>query len=176
MTGGMLELPGLGSLLNMLPPEVGQVMSMIKEAESRDDDEASQHPCAREINACIRETGSDSRSAIEGCLVKHYTALSSDCKCFVHHITNGRVPTAAPSSSPAAVRISASSAPEPVLIRTVSFSPSVKKMPVEVVDDLKASPQPVHRISCLFVFLALTIFTFLIVRAVVSLLCRGPRS
>merc|ERR1719453_1196203 len=86
-------------MMSMLPPEIasmlGATMQLQDMMEEPEEPEEAQHPCAREVNACVRETGCNSRSAIEGCLIKHFTQLSAECKCFVHHITNGRVSTAA---------------------------------------------------------------------------------
>jgi hypothetical protein len=147
----------------------------------RDEPEEAQHPCAREVNACVREMGqgfSNSRSAMEGCLVKHFAQLSSECQCFVHHITNGRVPV--PPASAARV---VTSAPEPaaVLIRTVSVPPTKGPGAVEVtmdgtMVDMPSHPRALHQVSCLFVFLSLVLVTFFLVRAIFSLLCRGARS
>jgi hypothetical protein len=44
------------------------------------------HPCAVEVEQCVRETGTKERRAIERCLLAHYEDLSATCKCFVHEM------------------------------------------------------------------------------------------
>lgn len=143
--------------------------SMTLEAkEEQEEEEVAQHPCAREVNACVRETGSDSRSAIEGCLVKHLTELSTECKCFVHHITNGIV-----NAAPAAVATPVAVA-RPVAIGTVTARPGAE---VEVViADGRIAPHPVHSLTCLFVFTGLFLLSFLVMRSLVTLLCCRGRA
>lgn len=165
-------MPGLGSMLSMLPPELASMvsssMTLEAEEEQEEEEEVAQHPCAREVNACVRETGCDSRSAIEGCLVKHFTELSTECKCFVHHITNGRV-----NAAPAAVATPVAVA-RPVAIGTVTARPDAE---VEVViADGGIAPHPVHSLTCLFVFTGLFLLSFLVMRSLVTLLCCRGRA
>merc|ERR1719502_976064 len=90
-------------LKGMLPPELAATLpELVRDMtdELEEPDEPAQHPCAAEVNACIRETGDQSRSAIEGCLVRHIQSLSDECKCFVHHITGN--PRSPPAVKPAA--------------------------------------------------------------------------
>jgi len=165
------NMPGFGSVLEMLPPELASIVSasMIEEEEMKEEqDHEPQHPCAREVNACVRETGSESRSAVEGCLVKHFTELSTECKCFVHHITNGRV-DAAPA---AAVSGMARATARPVVIGTVTTRP-VAVDEVIIADRGMSSKidHPAHRLTCLFVFTGLFLLTFLVLRSLITLLC-----
>lgn len=172
-----LATPGLGMMMSMLPPEISNALAAAmqeaeEEAEAAEKAEEAQHPCAQEVNACVRETGCNSRSAIEGCLVKHFTQLTAECQCFVHHITNGRVPT------------QAAAPPVPVAIRTVSMPMEVRTsraggLEVEVKELAMEPHHPAHSLSCLVVFTGLFLLSFFIMRAIVTLLCcptRGRRS
>jgi len=174
-----IMMPGLGSMLSMLPPELASMVQStmalgeeLEEQEEEEEAEAPQHPCAREVNACVRETGCNSRSAIEGCLVKHFTQLSTECKCFVHHITNGRVSAPTPAAAVSAPRLAPHAVP--VIIATVA---SASHEPVQevIIADVTA-PHPVHRLSCLFVFTGLFLLSFFVVRAIITLLCCRGRA
>jgi hypothetical protein len=56
------------------------------------------HPCDREIDMCVSETGSNERSTLEVCLTSHLDELSPSCKCFLHKVLGETAPaaTAAP--------------------------------------------------------------------------------
>ena len=171
----MMMLPSsFGSLLGtMLPPEVAQLLigmpPLINMQEIEHEDEAepaeARHPCAREVALCTREAGSASRDAIESCLVQHLEQLSPECKCFVHHMANSRTSQQAP-SAPRPAELT------PIAVRTVPTHPGFAEPP-------PMRQHPVHQLSCLFLFTAFFVITFLLVRAcVVSLLFSGraPRA
>jgi len=170
-----LTTPGLSMMMSMLPPEISNALAAaLQEAEEQEEAaekaEEAQHPCAQEVNACVRETGCNSRSAIEGCLVKHFTQLTAECQCFVHHITNGRVPT------------QAAAAPVAVAIRTVSTPMEARTSHAGGLEVTELGLEPdhsAHSLSCLIVFTGLFLLSFFIMRAIVTLLCcptRGRRS
>jgi len=172
--------PGFGSMLSMLPPEIRQfvVSGMAleeEEPEPEPETQEAQHPCAREVSACVRETGCNSRTAIEGCLVKHIAQLSAECRCFVHHITNGRVSTTPPAKPVAVTPVATIS--QPVAIRVVSHNAEVREALPRMQEHTGHVPPitPVHRLSCLLVFTLLFLLSFLVVRAIVKLLCCQPR-
>jgi len=160
--------PSMERIFNgMLPPELAAMLGSVMEMEEElDEPEEPQHPCAREVSTCVRETGSDSRSAIEGCLVKHITQLSAECKCFVHHITNGRVPQPQPPTA----KLIVTAVPQPVAIRTVAGGANARG---------PAAPEPtrpVHRLSCLLIFSSLFLLSFIIMRAIFKILCCPARA
>lgn len=105
-----MRMPALASII---PPDflglLGLRQSLLEEEEEDEVEEGpAQHPCAREVSACIRETGNTRRDTIEACLVKHLAQLSSECKCFVHHVAEHKLPPAAaqprvPARAPTAV-------------------------------------------------------------------------
>lgn len=166
---GPMAMPGFSSMLDMLlPPELAILSSPVLvelEDEEPDEEVVSQHPCAREVSACTHETHTTSRDAIEACLVKHFTQLSRECQCFVHHVTNGR--TSQP--QPAAV------------VRTVPVVATARPVPLSSThhDDVHHPPPPsagYHRLSCLVVFTTLFLATFLLVRACVITCCAARRA
>jgi len=162
----MAPMAHISPLLEMLPPELaamfssGQLPSVVEAAlDEADEPEPAEahHPCAREVGACTREMGCESRAAIEQCLVRHFEDLSAECKCFVHHVTGG---------------------PPAVVHRPVARDAGVAdadRVAVATVSFEEVRVHPVHRLSCLFVFTALVLLLFLLVRACCSLLCgRAP--
>lgn len=152
-------MPGFSSMLQMLPPELGSILDTVQIMEEREPE--PQHPCAREVDICTRETHSMSRAAIEDCLIRHLPQLSRECQCFVHHITNGR----ASAQQPSAVAQPRSTLP---MVHTVSV-PTPK--PAEHLMDVHTQSvhHSAHSLSCLLIFTAL--FLFLLVRACCQACC-----
>jgi len=83
----------------------------------------------------------------------------------VHHITNGR--TTAPTSA-AVIKVTSAAEARPVAIGTVSSPHSVREVVVAEVPS-----HPAHRLSCLLIFTGLFLLAFLVVRAIITLLCCG---
>lgn len=181
---GPREMPSLGSMLGLMAPELGAIFDQL-EREEEEEPEEPQHPCATEVNACIRERHSTAREAVEGCLVQHFEKLSRECKCFVHHVTGGKVPS---SSTSAPAPVAAANRPAafvhavpvgggPTLVRTVAVPSTSAPARVEraqaTVAEEPHEPHPIHRLSCLFVFTGLFLAFFLVVRACL-VFCSGP--
>lgn len=138
-----------------------------EEAVEEEEDDEPAHPCAREVPLCIRETHSEASAAITDCLIKHFEQLSSECKCFVHHMKQRT--TAAPSAAAA----SSSSSPT---VRTVA-APGARASVVVTLASEEEGPshRPYHRLSCLFFFTALFVVAFLLARACVLTLCGSSK-
>lgn len=181
--------PSMGGMFSMFPPEIMQQMlspglaaiigGIEREIklEEEEEEEAASHPCAREVNICTRETHSTSRAAIEGCLVEHFESLSPECRCFVHHITDGKVPAGA---KPVAAQVAPKKNSQRNDVVTVRAVPLMET--TILVDDLMVDEVPVHRhgeghkLSCLFFFTLFFLFTFLVVRACCRCLCCPARA
>lgn len=135
-----------------------------EEDEDEEQEEVAQHPCAAEINACVRVTGARDHDTIKECLHEHLSMLSSHCKCFVqqHHsfVQQG---TDSRSQAPAhATPLSTRSAPAVVVVDAAApFAPP----PIH----------PLHRLSCLLFFTALFLLTIMLTRALLNTLC-APRA
>jgi len=134
------------------------------EEEEEEEEAASTHPCAIEVTKCMQVAASDARDAIEGCLVRNFERLSPGCQCFVHQMTNGRVPPA-PVTSEA---------------RLVSSKPMPEQAEVVVVfdEDGRSSSSmhahPRHRLSCIFLLTSAMLVVFVLMRMIVSA-CSPPR-
>lgn len=185
----MMMAPSLGGMLSMFPPEIMEQMlspglaailrGIDREEEEEDDKEAS-HPCAREVDICTRETHSITRSAIEGCLVKHFESLSAECRCFVHHITDGKVP-ASPKPAQVAPPKKKLAAPEADNVVTVHAVP-LRDTTIFVEDFIEDGPRESirhargHSLACLLFFTLLFFTFFFTVRACCILLCCRARA
>lgn len=68
----------------------------------------------------------------------------------------------------AVIKVTSAAEARPVAIGTVSSPHSVREVVVAEVPS-----HPAHRLSCLFVFTGLFLLAFLVVRAIITLLCCG---
>lgn len=162
--GGLMP-PDLVSMLRLTLGGMDVQLSMDKEEEEEEPEGAeAQHPCAKEVSACVREThGDDSRPAIESCLVRHMAQLSPECQCFVHHVTGGRYAASAASAAPAAATATVS-------VRTVPTPETVAVVGPDMVIVEPSMPRA-HGAACLFILTVLFVLSFLLVRSCVTLLC-----
>jgi len=186
----MMMAPSLGGMLSLFPPEIMQQMlspglaailrEVEREEEDEDEDEEASHPCAREVDICTRETHSTTRSAIEGCLVKHFESLSAECRCFVHHITDGKVP-ASPKPAQVAPPKKKLASPEANNVVTVHAVP-LRETTIYVEDLVEDAPRESfrhaqgHSLACLLFFTIFFFLTFFAVRACCILLCCRARA
>lgn len=179
--------PSVGGMFSMFPPEIMEQMlspglaaiigaaERQMELEEEEEEEASSHPCAREVSICTHETGSTSRAAIEGCLVKHFESLSSECRCFVHHITDGKVPAA---SKPTAAQVAPkkkAKGDDVVTVRAVPLTETTIFVDDMMVEELPARSRG-HSLSCLLFFTLFFLLFFLAVRACCRFLCCPART
>lgn len=183
--------PSAGGMFSMFPPEImNQMLSpglaaiiggieREMEREEEEEEEASSHPCAREVSICTQETGSTSRAAIEGCLVKHFESLSAECRCFVYHITDGKVPAA---SRPTAAQVAPkkkAKGDEVVTVRAVPLTETTIFVDDVMVEELPAHSRGHsrgHSLSCLLFFTLFFTLFFLAVRACCRFLCCPART
>jgi len=165
-----MDAHAMAMLQSFFPPELSAVLRMMPMAiemeEPQEEAHEEEHPCMREMAACARETGD--RSPLD-CLVRHIDALSPECKCFVHHHTNGRYASAPRPTNP--IAISVRTVPLPAA-REATINGEVVVEPMPPPEEAKG----VHRLSCLFVFTALFLLSFMLARACIVLLCCSATS
>lgn len=194
-TGPMATSGPMLEFTSFLPPELRQLLGggifEIEEEEDGAEEEEEgppMHPCAREIGACQRGAASPTgREALEHCLVEHFEQLSSECKCFVHHVVGSRPPTAAaaiakPPVLPAVAMAKATVAPsasKPVVVAVPLSKPAhdgaIELMLVRGTPPTVTELHPLHRLSCLFLFSAILLVSIMLGRACV-LACFPPRA
>jgi len=165
--GGMMTPMMPSTLSSFFPPELFELLRgggleiemEEEEEETLDNEDPPTHPCAREIGACTRETGSSAREGLEQCLVRHFTQLSTECKCFVHHVVGSKPPTvAAAVAAPPAI---------PHVVVVGKPLPAHGSVTVGVVRASQAELHPLHRLSCLFLFSAILLVSIMLGRACV---------
>merc|ERR1719375_2203828 len=97
-----MMMPAFEVEMSQMGREMDRVFDQL-EAEAEAEAAAPQHPCWREVPACIQETGTEERDAIYGCLLRHRPQLSHECGCFVDHTV--RPAASAPAKGIAAVPV-----------------------------------------------------------------------
>jgi len=108
------------------------------------------HPCAAEMNQCIREGVSQDRTSMEQCLLVHYEDLSPTCKCFLHEIDDS-------SQTMAAVKQHTPPAAAAPVVMTV---PTVDEVKIELVPP----HEPMRHISCMLFMPLMVVAIALLVR------------
>jgi len=102
------------SMLDLMIPAFG---SLFEEVHAPHQVQAppptSSAPCATEVQVCVKELrGVTARSAIQQCLVSHYAALSSKCKCFLHQVMGDELEKVVPGAK--------AQTPEKPLVRSIA--------------------------------------------------------
>jgi len=131
---------------------------------------SSSHPCAREVDICKRETHSETRAAIQGCLLKHYSELTPGCQCFVHQVVG--VPSQQPAKqlpqAPPTVRV----------VTPITTIPAVLAMKGERIHVDLDEPVKGHRSShglCYIYSFLMLLAVFLVVRRICKCCCGQKR-
>jgi len=157
------ELMRTSALAPFFPPELlDQIFGgLILEQDVADDgmelEPPSTHPCARELAKCEHEKSAPCGDVLEAWLVEHFAELSSECRCAVHHLSGFRPTSANAAVMPAATAKVATATAEDIII----------------VEGPEEEMHPLHRVSCLFFFLASMVVSIMLARSCV-LLCCGP--
>jgi hypothetical protein len=152
------------------PSQQKQPVAEAKPASARP---PSAHPCAREVDICTRETKSSSRTAIEGCLLKHFSELSASCKCFVHQVTGTRVPAAQVRPEPTSVQVVGASIPTAVgkALPGAGAIVTVLDLDVEEVPTDMTRVRRAHSLSCLLMMTLVFLVAILILRRLYLACC-----
>ena len=168
------------SMSSFFPPEILSMMrtgmmaldaELAREEEEEEEEEEesgqAQHPCAREVSACTRETRSNARPVLEQCLVAHFEQLSPECRCFVHHLVGSRPPTAAMAmSKPPAVAAAA-------LPPKAPYHPSADDVIIVQAPTPMDKTSKSRHLSCLFVALSIFMVVLMLTRLCMKACCRA---
>lgn len=169
-----LGLMPLG-LPSFVPPELLSLMrssmaDMRDDDDEDDDDEGpAKHPCGGEIEACKRETGENSREALQRCLLAHFAQLSPECRCFVHHMAGSKATTQQAVAAPPVKVV----APPPLKVVSAKrpLPPPTVAMASRGEHDERV--HPLHRLSCLLLAATVFVVSIMLFRACV-LACTKP--
>jgi len=157
----MPEMPPLDVLMS-IPLQLSQVLQDVEISPRLiiEDVPEPAAPCMREIDLCKRETGAASKDAIEGCLLAHLEQLSPPCRCFVHHITDGRAEMEMQRSRPSPqMKIASMSAPSHL---HHPLPPS------------HHPTGPFHQLGCFFFLFTVALLVSLVLRSCCILCFRKP--
>jgi len=150
------------------------------EEEAAEAAAAARHPCAREVDACMRVLGPEAEVAqargeqpIKACLVRNIERLSSQCRCFVHQMTAHEA--SAPRETPPAPVRAIAAAPGGATAVVVGYEPYGDGPPPSYGEG-RAHMRPVHhQVSCFFLLTSFLFLSFLIVRSCCKA-CAPPKA